>query len=172
MNPPLRSDEDVEALWEHMLEGNIDWVVSDHACCKDEMKFGEGEHRDDVFMAKSGFGGAEYLLPGLVSEGLKRGLSEQRIAQLVSQNPAERYGLTTKGDIAVGLDADIALVDTTKSVVIKPEDSVSEQEYTPFDGFTLNAQVTDTFVRGNHVLENTEVVGGPTGRYVRRGPNA
>lgn len=172
VNPPLRSNEDVEALWEHMIDGNIDWVVSDHACCKDEMKFGEGELRDDVFLAKSGFGGAEYLLPALVSEGLKRGLSEQRIAQLASWNPARRYGFTGKGDIAIGYDADIALVDTTKTVVIKPEDSESMQEYTPFDGFTLNAQVTDTFVRGNHVLEDTKVVGEPTGRYVRRGPNS
>lgn len=137
-----------------MIDGNIDWVVSDHACCKDEMKFGEGDDRDDIFMAKSGFGGAEYLLPALVSEGLKRGLSEQRIAQLVALNPARRYGLSTKGDIAIGLDADIALVDTTRTVTIKPEDSESVQEYTPFEGFTLNAQVTDTFVqvRAPHTL--------------------
>ncbi|MBK0419789.1 dihydroorotase family protein [Leucobacter sp. CSA1] len=170
VNPPLRSPEDVEALWEHLIAGDIDWVVSDHACCKDEMKFGEGEHRDDVFMAKSGFGGAEYLLPGLVGAGLKRGLSEQRIAQLAAWNPARRYGLEGKGDIAVGYDADIALVDPTGSTVIRPQDSESTQEYTPFDGFTLDALVTDTFVRGHRVLADGEVVGDPIGRYVARGP--
>ncbi len=73
VNPPLRPREDVEALWEYLLDGKIDWVVSDHACCKDEVKF--GEPRDDIFVAKSGFGGAEYLLPGLVTEGNRRGLS-------------------------------------------------------------------------------------------------
>ena len=98
VNPPLRPREDVEALWEHLLAGDVDWVVSDHACCKDEKKF--GEPRDDVFAAKSGFGGAEYLLPGLVSEGRKRGLSYSRIAQLTSWNPAQRYGLPSKGTIA------------------------------------------------------------------------
>lgn len=172
VNPPLRSDADVEVLWEHLLAGDIDWVVSDHACCKDEMKFGEGEHRDDVFVAKSGFGGAEYLLPGLVGAGLKRGLSPRRIAQLTAWNPARRYGLAGKGDLAVGFDADIALVDTTRQVVIRPEDSESAQEYTPFDGFTVDAAVTDTFVRGHHVLADGGIVGEPIGQFIPRGPKA
>ena len=47
VNPPLRPRDDVEALWEHLLAGDVDWVVSDHACCKDEQKF--GDPRDDVF---------------------------------------------------------------------------------------------------------------------------
>lgn len=169
VNPPLRSPEDVEALWGHLLAGDIDWVVSDHACCKDEMKFGH-EDRDDIFAAKSGFGGAEYLLPGLVGAGLKRSLSLQRIAQLTSWNPAQRYGLHDKGDLAVGFDADIALVDPNRSQVIRPEDSESTQEYTPFDGFTLDAVVTDTFVRGNQVLADGAIVGAADGAYVRRGP--
>ncbi|MGS2591966.1 hypothetical protein [Streptomyces hebeiensis] len=61
--PPVRAGrepDDVEALWEHLLDGTVDWVVSDHACCREEVKFGEPE--DDVFLAKAGFGGAEYLL--------------------------------------------------------------------------------------------------------------
>ena len=95
VNPPLRPREDVEALWEHVLAGDFSWVTSDHACCKDETKF--GDPRDDVFVAKSGFGGTEYLLPGLVSEGRKRGLSYPRIAELVSRNPADRFGLAQQG---------------------------------------------------------------------------
>lgn len=170
VNPPLRSEADIEALWHHVGEGNIDWIVSDHACCTEDEKFGKGDAHDDIFAARSGFGGAEYLLPGFVGEGLKRGVSEQRIAQLTSWNVARRFGLTDKGDLAVGYDADIALVDPTQTTVIRPEDSESRQEYTPFDGFTLEALVTDTFVRGSHVLKNGAVVGGPTGRYVPRGP--
>jgi allantoinase len=170
VNPPLRSDADVEALWKHLIAGDIDWVVSDHACCKDDLKFGHGDHRDDVFAAKSGFGGAEYLLPGLVGAGMKRGLSEQRIAQLTAWNPARRFGLDGKGDLAVGFDADIALVDATQQVVIRPQDSESTQEYTPFDGFTLDAAVTDTFVRGHHVLKDGAIVGNPMGRFIPRGP--
>ena len=166
VNPPIRPREDVEALWEHLLAGNIDWVVSDHACCKDEVKF--GEDRDDVFAAKSGFGGTEYLLPGLISEGRKRGLSLRRIAQLLSTNPADRYGLPGKGRLAEGADADIAIVDPNRTWTVHAANSESTQEYTPFEGFELTAAVTDTFVRGNRVLADGAVTGTPAGRYLAR----
>ncbi|MFE9206385.1 dihydroorotase family protein [Micromonospora sp. NPDC007230] len=166
VNPPLRPREDVEALWEYVLDGKIDWVVSDHACCRDEVKF--GEPRDDIFVAKSGFGGAEYLLPGLVTEGSRRGLSYQRVAELTSWNPAHRFGLHHKGAIAEGYDADICLVDPDVTWTVRAEDSESTQEYTPFEGFGLTAKVTDTFVRGEHVLVDGKVAGEPHGRYISR----
>lgn len=166
VNPPIRPREDVEALWQYLLDGKIDWVVSDHACCKDEMKF--GEDREDIFVAKSGFGGAEYLLAGMITEGTKRGLSLGRIAELVSKNPAQRFGLRSKGALEVGLDADIALVDADVSWTVRAEDSESSQEYTPFEGFAMSAKVTDTFVRGKHVFTDGKVVGEPTGLYVSR----
>jgi allantoinase len=166
VNPPLRPREDVEALWEYVLDGSVSWVVSDHACCKDEMKF--GDPREDVFAAKSGFGGAEYLLPGLVSEGRRRGLPLKKIAQLTSWNPAQRFGLLGKGTIAPGYDADFCLVDTSSTWTVHAQDSFSTQEYTPFEGFELGARVTDTWVRGHRVLEGGNVVGEPQGRYVRR----
>lgn len=163
VNPPLRPREDVEALWDHLLAGDVDWVVSDHACCKDEQKF--GNPKDDVFLAKSGFGGAEYLLAGLVSESKSRGLSYQQIAKLASWNPAVRFGLKNKGAIAVGFDADIAIVDPNKSHVIKAENSLSAQEYTPFEGFEFNAKVATTFLRGQKIYDGDSVVGNPTGQY-------
>lgn len=166
VNPPIRPREDVEALWDHLLEGDLDWVVSDHACCRDEVKF--GEPRDDVFVAKSGFGGTEYLLPGLISEGRKRGLSYGRIAELTAANPAERFGLHTKGAIDEGYDADFCLVDPDASWLVRAADSASSQEYTPFEGFEMSARVTDTFLRGERVLEDGNVVGQPRGRFVRR----
>lgn len=166
VNPPLRPREDVEALWGYVADGQIDWVVSDHACCRDEQKF--GEDRDDVFLAKSGFGGAEYLLAGMVSEGTKRGVPLSRIAAMTSWNPARRYGLGSKGALEVGFDADIALVDDGASWTIRAEESESSQEYTPFEGMTLTAKVTDTFVRGHRVLADGEIAGSPQGQYLRR----
>ncbi|GAA4854038.1 dihydroorotase family protein [Pseudonocardia benzenivorans] len=166
VNPPIRPREDVEALWTHLLAGELDWVVSDHACCRDETKF--GDPRDDVFVAKSGFGGAEYLLAGLYSEGTKRGLSTQRVAELTSWNPAQRFGLRTKGAIAVGFDADVALLDPTVHWTVRAADSESAQEYTPFEGFELDAVVTDTFVRGHQVLADRKVVGDAVGGYLHR----
>ena len=166
VNPPIRPRSDVEALWAYLLDGSVSWVVSDHACCRDETKF--GNPRDDVFAAVSGFGGTEYLLPGLVGEGRKRGLSYQKIAQLTSWTPAQRFGLHNKGTIAVGYDADFALVDPTRSWVAHATDSLSTQEYTPFENLEIGSTVTDTFVRGNHVLANGSVAGSPLGRYVHR----
>ena len=166
VNPPLRPREDVEALWEHLLAGHFSWVTSDHACCRDETKF--GDPRDDVFLAKSGFGGTEYLLPGLLSEGRRRGLSEPAIAELLSWNPAQRFGLYGKGTIAEGYDADFCIVDDTVTYTVRAEDSESTQEYTPFEGFELNAKVTDTFLRGQQILKDGKVEGKAQGRYIPR----
>ncbi|GAA3076548.1 amidohydrolase family protein [Pseudonocardia yunnanensis] len=170
VNPPLRPRADVEALWEHLLAGNVSWVVSDHACCKEETKFGEDP--SDVFAAKSGFGGTEYLLPGLVGEGRKRGLSLSRIAELTAATPARRFGLPTKGDIAPGFDADIALVDPDTSFVVDPADSESTQQYTPFRGMEIGATVTSTFLRGELVFQDGKIIGAPGGRYLNRSRKA
>jgi allantoinase len=166
VNPPLRPRSDVEALWRHLLQGDISWVVSDHACCQDEDKF--GDPRDDVFAAKSGFGGAEYLLPGLVSEGSRRGLPYHEVARLTAWAPAQRFGLTNKGTIAVGYDADLALVDPASPWTVRAADSESAQEYSPLEGFEFDARVTDTFVRGHRVLADGAVVGEPQGCYLHR----
>ncbi|MFI6043797.1 dihydroorotase family protein [Nocardia sp. NPDC051321] len=166
VNPPLRERADVEALWRHLLAGDIDWVVSDHACCRAEQKFGDDP--GDVFVAKSGFGGAEYLLPGLVGAGRSRGLPPQRIAWLTAWAPARRYALAGKGDLAPGFDADIVLVDPDAQWTVRAADSASAQEYTPFEGFTMSAQVTDVFLRGQRICYQGEVVGEPRGRYLRR----
>jgi allantoinase len=166
VNPPLRPREDVEALWAHLLADELDWVTSDHACCRDESKF--GHPRDDVFLAKSGFGGTEYVLPGLITEGRRRGLSYGRIAELTSWNPAQRFGLYTKGDIAPGYDADLCLVDTDSNWTVHAADSASTQEYTPFEGFAMSARVTDTFLGGRQIMSEGKVIGPPTGRFVRR----
>lgn len=170
VNPPLRSPEDVDSLWEHLLAGHFSWVTSDHACCKEETKF--GDPKDDVFLAKSGFGGTEYLLPALLTEGRRRGLSYGAVAELTARNPAERFGLKQKGDLAVGKDADFCLVDDDVTYEVHAADSLSTQEYTPFEGFELTARVTDTYLRGSAVLQDGDVVGTPRGQFVRRSGNS
>ena len=167
VNPPIRPREDVEFLWEKLLEGKVDWVVSDHACCRHETKAAKKTF-GNIWLAKSGFGGTEYLLPALVSEGTRRGLSLNRIATLTSLNPAQRYGLNAKGDIAEGLDADLALVDPRETWTVRAMDSQSTQGYTPFEGIELSARVKATFLRGQLVCENGNVLGKPRGRYLHR----
>jgi allantoinase len=167
VNPPIRPREDVEYLWRAVLDGGVDWIVSDHACCAEEVK-GAGHGRGDIWLAKAGFGGTEYLLAGVFSEGRRRGLPLHRIAELLAFNPARRYGLLTKGDIAVGLDADLALLDPDRQIVVRAAESASAQGYTPFEGQHLTAQVTATLLRGEVVYEDGKVVGPARGRYQRR----
>jgi allantoinase len=167
VNPPIRPREDVEFLWGAVLGGDVDWIVSDHACCAEEVK-GAGGGGGDIWLAKSGFGGTEYLLAGVFSEGRRRGLSLHRIAELLAENPARRYGLLTKGDIAVGLDADLALLDPDRRVTVNAAESPSGQGYTPFEGHELTGQVTATFLRGALAFEDGRMVGAPRGRYQRR----
>ena len=167
VNPPIRSRADVEYLWEHVLEGNIDWVCSDHACCKAEFKT-DAHEKDNVWLAKSGFGGTDYLLSALYTEGVKRGLSLNRIAELTSWNPALRYGLFQKGDIAPGYDADLAIVDDRRSFIVNSGESPSTQEYSVFEGLELQAPVEMTLLRGNIIFKDGEVTGSALGKYLFR----
>jgi allantoinase len=147
-SPRTAPRADVEALWEAVLERKIDWIVSDHACCSAEQKWSKDDP-DNIWLAKSGFGGTEYLLSGVVSEGGKRGLSYNRMAQLLSWNPAQRFGLLNKGDIAPGFDADIVLLDPNETFTVRAGESESEQ------GYSL-------------VYHDGNVVGPARGQYLRR----
>jgi allantoinase len=167
VNPPIRPREDVEFLWEALLAGELDWVVSDHACCRQELKIPK-RYFGNIWMAKSGFGGTEYLLPALVSEGTKRGMGYNHMARVLAWNPAQRYGLNRKGDLAEGFDADIALVDPAHTWTIAAKDSPSTQGYTPFEGLELSARVDATFLRGHKIFENGHVLGKPRGQYLHR----
>jgi allantoinase len=167
VNPPIRPREDVEALWQAVLDRDVDWIVSDHACCATEQKYSQ-QFPKNIWLAKSGFGGTEYLLSGVLSEGSRRGMSYNHVAELLSWNPARRYGLLQKGDIAPGFDADLVLVDPRESFVVRAAESESQQGYTPFEGMELTGRVKTTFLRGELVYDRGKVVGPARGRYLRR----
>jgi allantoinase len=167
VNPPIRPRADVEFLWDALLAGELDWVVSDHACCRHEMKIPK-RYFGNVWMAKSGFGGTEYLLPALVSEGTRRGMDYNHMARVTSWNAARRFGLNSKGDIAPGFDADIALVDPARTWTIRASGSPSTQGYTPFEGLELSARVETTFLRGMKIYDDGEILGKPRGQYLHR----
>ncbi len=171
VNPPIRPREDVEFLWQAVLNRQIDWVVTDHACCAAEHKWHAG-HPANIWLAKSGFGGAEYLLAGMLTEGRRRGMSYHHVAELLCWNPSRRFGLYQKGDVAPGYDADLVLVDPDESFVVRAADSPSQQGYTPFEGQELTGRVKRTFLRGQLIYDGSSVVGPPRGQYLGRPPAA
>ena len=164
VNPPIRTRADVAALWDAVVDGSIQWIASDHACCLEELK------KDDLWPALPGFGGTALLYPVLISEGhLKRGLSLSRVAELVSTNPAKAYGMyPVKGAIAVGADADLAIVDLEKEQEVTPQILHSAQDHTPFQGVKVKGWPTTTILRGKVVFRDGEVVGPASGEFLKR----
>ena len=164
VNPPVRTAADVEALWNGIRRGEIDWVASDHACCM------EAEKGDDLWPALPGFGGTALLYPVMLSEGYhKRGLPLERVAALASANPAQAYACApAKGAIAVGADADLVLVDLEKEQPVTPELLLSEQDHTPFEGVRLKGWPVRTMLRGTTAYLEGKVLGDPAGRFMQR----
>jgi dihydroorotase (multifunctional complex type) len=163
VNPPIRAASDVEALWRGVVRGDIDWVCSDHACCSETHKEG------DLWQALPGFGGTALIYPFILTEGPKRGLTFERCVELVATNPARAYGLAPrKGAIAVGADADLAIVDPDETYPVTTERLLSAQEYTPFEGMELTCWPVRTILRGRTVFADGESVGEPAGTYLKR----
>jgi dihydropyrimidinase/allantoinase len=165
VNPPLRSSADVDFLWQAVLDGTIRTVVSDHACATLEKKKG------DLWTSLPGFGGTSLMFPVLVTEGHhKRGLPLHRIAELSSANPALAHNLyPKKGAIAVGSDADFALVDIDAAKAVTLENLHTAQPFSPELGMTFKGWVDTTILRGQVIFEKGQVVGRPgTGRYIKR----
>jgi dihydropyrimidinase/allantoinase len=164
VNPPIRTDADREALWLAVLEGRIDTVVSDHACCA------EAEKGEDLWRALPGFGGTALLYPYLFSEGhLQRGLGLMRVVELASASPARAFGLyPRKGAIAVGSDADLVVLDPQREQIVTPEILCSAQDFTPFAGMRVRGWPTRTLLRGRTVFQDGAVQGAPQGEYIKR----
>jgi allantoinase len=95
-------------------------------------------------------------------------MSYNRMAELLSWNPAKRFGLLSKGDIAPGYDADIVLVDPNSTFVVRAAESESHQGYSPFEGMELTGRVKCTFLRGTLIYADGKIIGPPRGEYLRR----
>ena len=165
VNPPLRDDQNVEYLWNAVLDGTIKTVVSDHACAPLEKKKG------DLWNSLPGFGGTSLMFPVLVTEGYhKRGLPLHRIAELSSANPAQEHNLyPKKGAIMVGSDADFAIVDIDSEKEVTLENLHTAQEFSPELGMSLKGWPEYTVLRGRVVFEKGTVVGKPgEGEYIKR----
>jgi len=164
VNPPIRNQQHVDALWRGVIHGDIQWVASDHACCLEELK------ADELWPAQPGFGGTALLYPVLISEGHhRRGLSLERVAELAATNPARAYAcFPRKGVIAVGADADLAIVDLDLEQTVTPELLHSAQDHTPFAGVKLRGWPVRTILRGQTVFADGKVTAKASGEYLHR----
>jgi dihydroorotase-like cyclic amidohydrolase len=166
INPPLRERADCEALWDGIASGVIDTVATDHI------------HRDisckegGIWKASPGCPGIDTLLPILLSEGHhQRKLPLGRIADLVAHHPARAMGLAhRKGTIAVGLDADFAIVDLQAEHIPRRERLHSSAGYSIYEGVPLRGRVRHTLLGGKFVLRDHELVPDAvgTGRFISR----
>jgi dihydropyrimidinase len=165
-NPPFRTQDDVDAMWEGLADGAIDIVASDHVPRKRATK------EKGLWQASQGFPGTATILPVLLSEGYHKGrLSLQRIAQLLTSAPASIFDLPRKGDIRVGLDADLTVVDLEKVREVRAEELGSYSDYSLYDGWSLKGWPVRTIVRGVTVMADG-VITGPAGHglYIPRKP--
>jgi dihydropyrimidinase/allantoinase len=100
---------------------------------------------------------------------LQRGLSATRVAELASANSARAFALyPRKGTVVPGADADLAVVDLEREQEVHPEVLLSAQNFTPFQGMRLRGWPVCTIRGGQVVFKEGEIVGKPTGRYLRR----
>src|SRR5262249_15410479 len=151
--PPLRSAAEREALWRHTVDGTLPMVASDHSPSPPEMKADS-----NFFRVWGGISGCQSLLALLLTEGHdSRGLPLETIASLAARFPAERFGLPGKGRLAVGCDADLALVDLGRSAVLRADDLYYRHRHSPFVGRTLRGVIARTLIRGHTVFRNGEI---------------
>lgn len=156
-NPPMRSRENVEKLWDYIFDGTIDTIGSDHGPYRDDEKVQEG----NFFKELSGFGGFDAMFAGLLTEGFwKRGLQLERLAALTSENAARIMGLfPRKGSLLPGTDADIVVVDLNEEWTFDGLKSYSKTKSNKniYHGMKMKGRVKQTWVRGVLVYENGEI---------------
>jgi dihydroorotase (multifunctional complex type) len=141
MNPPLATEEDREFLWWALGKGLIDIIATDHAPHTIEEK-SVGYER-----APAGVPGVEFLLPLLFDAVNADKISLARLVEVCCRNPAQRFGLP-KGEIAVGLDADLVVVDPDIKKTIAREAVQSKCGWSPYEGLTLRGWPVMVVVRG------------------------
>ncbi len=165
VNPPIRSNSDVDYLWQALIDDKLKTVVSDHACPPLERKEG------DLWTCMPGFGGTSLMFPVLVTDGYhKRGLPLHRIAEVSSANPARAHNLyPKKGALMVGSDADLAIVDIDTEKEVTLDNLYTAQEFSPELGMKFKGWTDTTILRGQVIFDHGAVIAKPGfGQYIKR----
>ncbi|MBT5421279.1 MAG: dihydroorotase family protein, partial [Candidatus Cloacimonetes bacterium] len=142
VNPPLRSADDNQVLWQAVLDGTIDCIGSDHAPHTIDEKI------ENYPNAPSGFPGLETTLPILITEFNERKIPIERLVELTSTKPAEIFNFEKRGKIKEGYFADITAINTENEYPIVASLFQSKAKYSPFDGSMVKAGIEAVFVNG------------------------
>jgi dihydropyrimidinase len=146
-SPPLRSAQDVEALWRGMTDGDVDTYGSDHSVLNRAQKANPELTLEKL---RAGFSNMEVMLPMLHSDGVVTGrLSLERFVEITCTNPARLYGLyPNKGTIAEGSDADLALWNPAQERTVRAADLHSRCDWSPYEGRQVSGWPQMTIRRG------------------------
>lgn len=164
MNPPIRGRRHYEASWRAINDGTVDTIGSDHAPHAREKKMLPWPD------CAAGLTGVQTIVPVMLDHVNAGRLSINRLVDLMCAGPARVYGVTGKGRLAAGYDADFTLVDLKRQRRIDESWIVSPCGWTPFAGMTVTGWPTATIVRGKVVMREDEVCGEASGRLVRFAP--
>jgi allantoinase len=159
--PPIRRAANRERLWNALGEGLIDVVVSDHSPCPPAMKLVE---TGDFTRAWGGIASVQLGLSLIWTAARKRGHGLPDVARWMAQRPADLVGLHTKGRIAVGCAADLAVFDPSLEWTVDTAELAHRHPISPYHGSTLTGRVVETYLRGEPVL--TRAAAAPLGRLL------
>ena len=161
MNPPVRGPEHREGVWRGVQQGIIDVLGSDHAPHTLE------EKAKPYPESPSGMTGVQTLVPIMLDHVAAGRLTLQRFVDLTSAGPQRLFGITGKGRLAVGYDADLTIVDLKRRETIRDAWIASRCGWTPYDGMTVTGWPVGTVIRGRRVMWEGELLADGGGAPVR-----
>ena len=148
-SPPIRDYANQARMWEYLAAGKIDILGSDHSPCTFDLK-----DKTNAFEAWGGLSACQNSVDAMFDAAvLKRGLSPTLLGRVLATNPAERFGLSQKGEIAVGKDADLVFVDPTRSYTVRAADLYYKNKHSAYEGRHIGCRVTRTLLRGDTIFE-------------------
>jgi len=165
--PPIREAANRERLWEALGDGTIDFVATDHSPAPPQMKCTD---TGDYLRAWGGIASLQLSLPLIWSSAHKRGFGISDAARWLCREPARFAGLSRKGEIAVGRDADLIVWNPEQSFQVQPEKMFFRHTLTPYSGRTLFGVVQKTFLHGEEIYSSGDFPSGRRGRVLLRGP--
>jgi allantoinase len=162
--PPIREAGNQDALWQGLADGVIDCIVSDHSPSTADLKlFDTG----DFGKAWGGISSLQLGLPAIWTEARRRGRSLSDVVRWMAEAPARLAGLSGKGAIAAGYDADFAVLATDESFTVDPAELHHRNQVTAYAGRTLDGVVRSTWLRGQKIADHGATTH-PVGRLIER----